>query len=62
MCAAGTLSPFLIEPTLAYHYTDIRKSERVSRDSEMASELHSPLNWKALIRVQGFPRKKRSGG
>ena len=38
-----------------YHYTESRKSERTWLDSEMASDPHSTLNWKALFRVPGFP-------
>jgi DHA3 family macrolide efflux protein-like MFS transporter len=52
---AHILEPFLIERAWAYHYTAIRKSERNSRDSEMASDPHSTLDWKALFRVPRFP-------
>jgi DHA3 family macrolide efflux protein-like MFS transporter len=47
--------PFLIEPAAAYHYTDLRKSERGSLTLEMASDPQPTLDWKTLFRVPGFP-------
>ena len=48
----SSLNPPLHTITLL---ADIRKSERGSLDSEMASDPHSTLDWKALFRVPGFP-------